>query len=104
MPLWVSGKDCWQTQHVKGCHPERSRRTSPTCVTCSAFARSLDFARDDIAATASHATTSRNVFCRQIAATCVVRQRKRRTMALTNLGAVAGCVFKVLQLRVVIDL
>src|SRR6266576_5757398 len=31
------------------CHPERSRRTSPTCVTCPAFVRSLDFARDDIA-------------------------------------------------------
>src|SRR3954470_4313528 len=31
------------------CHPERSRRTSPTCVTRSAFVRSLDCARDDIA-------------------------------------------------------
>src|SRR5204863_2247839 len=31
------------------CHPERSRRTSPTRVIYSAIERSLDFARDDIA-------------------------------------------------------
>jgi hypothetical protein len=31
------------------CHAERSRSASPTCVTSSAFGRSLDFARDDIA-------------------------------------------------------
>jgi DNA-binding transcriptional LysR family regulator len=31
------------------CHPERSRRISPTCVASSALVRSLDCARDDIA-------------------------------------------------------
>src|SRR5436305_14237004 len=44
---WVM--DINEPKDPKGCHPERSRRTSPTWVTCAAFERSLDYARDDIA-------------------------------------------------------
>src|SRR5947199_10847307 len=35
--------------NIQSCHPERSRRTSPTWITYAAFERSLDYARDDIA-------------------------------------------------------
>ena len=38
-----------KSKHSQRCHPERSRGTSPTWVTCSALARSLRFGRDDMA-------------------------------------------------------
>src|SRR5881392_3325191 len=46
---YAVGRDPQRTKHSRACHPVRSRRTSPTWVTFTAFGRSLDFARDDIA-------------------------------------------------------
>ena len=41
--------EIYRAKAEKGCHPERSRRIPLARVTLSAFERSLDFARDDIA-------------------------------------------------------